>query len=172
MKIQGRVRIFLGLAMIVGVVSTAGLAHLRAQMAPFQALATIPSTCSVSAADINFGVYDPVVANLTQPKDAEGLITLTCTSGLTPVLSLMNQYGTATGTLGLYNGNTFLTFDLYKDAARTQRINIGDEIARPTDFLVNGGTVVLTVYARLLPGQMQARSGDLYTAQMNVSMVY
>ena len=173
MTIQGRMKTILGLAVAAGVVSIAGVAHLRAQqMAPFQALATIPSTCTLSASDINFGVYDPIIVNKTTPKDAEGTITLSCTGGLTPVLTLLNWNFTPDGHIALFNGTDWLSWSLYKDAARTQRVLLGEEIARPTDFLINGGTITIPVYARIEAGQTQARSGTAYQVTPSVRVVY
>lgn len=79
----------------------------------------VDSLCIVNAGNITFADYAPLGNNLTNPSDHNGSIVLTCTAGVTAVISL----GTGGHNLAEQNrmaqGSNFLNYNLYQDGART-----------------------------------------------------
>ena len=69
---------------------------------------------------MNFGNYDPVVANATAPLDGTGTVTVTCTRGALSKVGL-NPGSNAQGTTRrMSQGATeYLTYELYKDAGHS-----------------------------------------------------
>jgi spore coat protein U domain-containing protein, fimbrial subunit CupE1/2/3/6 len=120
----------------------------------FTITATISAECNVSTSALNFGNYDPVSANATTPLDATTAVNVYCTAQ-TPVTVALNNGLWVTGStrrLKSAAGN-FLTYDMYKDAARTTvwnatNLNSGTSTSKLTP--INNG---FTVYGRLMAGQ-------------------
>jgi spore coat protein U-like protein len=83
--------------------------------------ANVIKNCTISTTPVNFGAYDPVAANATTPLNAIGNITVTCTKGAAAKVGL-NAGGNAQGATRRMTATAaeFLTYELYKDAGRTQ----------------------------------------------------
>jgi spore coat protein U-like protein len=78
--------------------------------------ASVAARCTITATPIAFGAYDPLGVNATNPLDASGSVSVTCTRGSAPFVSLSpgnNSRQMSNGTGGL------LAYQLYKDASRT-----------------------------------------------------
>ncbi len=89
--------------------------------------ASIASTCTINAATLAFGAYDPVVVNKTVNLDQITTIGFTCTLGSTGTIDI-DKGANSTGTTPnfqrrLTDGATptahFLNYNLYQDAAHT-----------------------------------------------------
>ena len=64
-------------------------AHATAISKNFNATASVAAKCVMSnVGDLNFGAYDPVVANATTGLAGNTSFTLTCTRGSAPIISL------------------------------------------------------------------------------------
>jgi spore coat protein U-like protein len=50
--------------------------------------ATVAANCRISTTPVAFGNYDPVVANATTPLAASGTVTISCTKGSGPTVTL------------------------------------------------------------------------------------
>src|SRR5204862_3472453 len=97
--------------------------------AQFQVTANIQINCTISAAPLNFGTYQPATINLTTPLDAQSQITVTCTktgqwalsldAGLFPSATTTTPQMTGPGGIGLQ-------YSLFSDGART--VNWGNTI--------------------------------------------
>ena len=91
--------------------------------ATFPVTATVNANCTVSAAGLSFGTYDPLVANASSPLNATNALTLACVKGVSPTVGLdTGTHGpNASGTTrAMAGGASYLSYELYKDAARTQ----------------------------------------------------
>lgn len=88
--------------------------------------ASIASTCTISAATLAFGAYDPVIVNKTVNLDQLTTIGFTCTLGSTGTIDI-DKGANSTGTTPalqrrLTDGATpahFLNYNLYQDLLRT-----------------------------------------------------
>src|SRR3954452_14882108 len=113
-------------------VTTFGLASRRAAASPvspqtstFTVQANVVSSCTITTTGINFANYDPVVDNHTTPLDANGTVTVACTSGA--VTSIGMDQGqtpkagssTAAPLRQMASGANRVRYDLYQDALRS-----------------------------------------------------
>jgi spore coat protein U-like protein len=82
--------------------------------------ATVSANCTISAANLNFGTYDPVVANATANLDVTGSITVACTKGTSASIGLNQGLfpgASSTATVPIRNmgfGTNRLRYDLYR----------------------------------------------------------
>jgi spore coat protein U-like protein len=85
----------------------------------FQVQATVIANCTISAANLNFGNYDPVSANAAAGSDlyANTTVTVACTKGAPNVwigLDAGANAANATGTTrAMATGTNYLSYDLY-----------------------------------------------------------
>jgi spore coat protein U-like protein len=94
-------------------VSTAGIA---APTAPFQVSAKVIANCSVTATDLNFGNYDPLVANKTADLPATSTISVTCTKNSPNVtVGLDRGVNASSGQRRLGNAGEFLNYSITDD---------------------------------------------------------
>jgi spore coat protein U-like protein len=144
-----------GLALTGGVLMAAnGLAEAQTtRTASFQVTANVAANCTITAQPLAFGSYDPLQVHAATALDAQSDVTITCTRGSASTVGLGLGANAAGAVRRMINGTQFLTYELYKEAART---NIwGDAGAG----LVNPGAApsiaprALTVYGRIPAGQ-------------------
>jgi spore coat protein U-like protein len=50
--------------------------------------ATVVSNCVIQTDSLDFGIYDPMLANATTPRNASANVTLACTRGSSPSISM------------------------------------------------------------------------------------
>jgi spore coat protein U-like protein len=79
--------------------------------------ATVSKNCTITTAPVNFGAYDPVAANATNPLDAVGTVTVTCTKGAVAKIGLSTGSYPSGGRRMFAGGQAFLAYELYKDPA-------------------------------------------------------
>lgn len=126
--------------------------------------ASVAANCTISAATLNFGAYDPVVTNAAGGSDLLGATTMnvTCTKGFVPVITTATAGGAMTSTPAGFT----LNYLLYSDSGRTtsflspgfsmpasstartaQTLNIYGKVAKDQDVGVAAynGTILVTV---------------------------
>lgn len=124
-------------------------------------------SCTGTAGSINFGI------NLSQPTtavNAATTVSLTCSGTPNTILRACLAAPVSGGTLALRrmtNGGQFITYNLYKDAARTQILGIPSAAHTPLTIDVNiggGGTGAATVavYGQVTAGQ-SGKPANTYT---------
>ncbi|HUJ14351.1 MAG TPA: spore coat U domain-containing protein [Thermoanaerobaculia bacterium] len=131
------------------------------QSAPLTVSAEVISNCVIATSNLAFGQYDPLSQNATQELDASAQVTVVCTrnTGATVILdagrSPMGSTRTLSGT------SQHVTYQLYRDAGRTQEWGGGD--TGSLQFVSEGvhKPQQVTLYGRIPPGQ-EVASG-LYT---------
>ena len=85
--------------------------------------ATVVSNCVIQAGSLDFGIYDPMLANATAPRNASANVTLACTRGSSPSISMdLGQHESSgsrymrISTAGL---SDTLRYELYQPASAT-----------------------------------------------------
>ena len=126
----------------------------------FNVTATVIKNCTISAANINFGNYDPLVANATTPLDLSSTVTVACTKGTTATVGLdpgLNSAFATGTTRAMTSGGgspSFLSYDIFKDAGHTTVWgNAGAGLVSYT--AASKAPVALTDYGRILAGEDQ-----------------
>jgi spore coat protein U-like protein len=143
---------------IAGVVSgVIGSAFIRTSAASATASldvsASVTNNCTISAAALGFGSYDPVVANAAGNLDGTGVVTVACTKGATATIGLGVGNNASGSTRRLSDGSgNFLSYELYSNAGRTNIWNT------TTGTLATGAAPSkasrdFTVYGRIGPNQ-------------------
>lgn len=145
-------------------------AQAATQSTTFNVTATVVSSCSLSAANLAFGNYDPLSAVNT---DGTSTVSVTC-SLLTPY-----NLGVSAGTYGsgvsarkmqISAGTDTLNYSLFRDALRT--LNWGVTVGTDTlSALGTGIAVPTTVYGRIGSGQVSAPTGS-YSDTVTVTVTY
>ncbi len=125
----------------------------------FTVTATVTANCTISTVGITFGAYDPVVANKTTAKDANGTVTVSCTNGATTTIGMSqgsNPTGTSTAAAPdrrMISGADYLSFALYQDAART---TVWGDVGTPSVVTYTSTGVAastINIYGRIPAGQ-------------------
>ena len=90
--------------------------------ANMQVNANVVRKCTIQTQPLAFGSYDPVQANATSPLDGQTTLTVACTKGTTVAIG-MDAGSNAAGTTRRMTSSdgSFLTYEAYRDASRTQR---------------------------------------------------
>lgn len=121
--------------------------------------ASVAANCTISAATLNFGAYDPVVTNDVANLDAQTTMNVACTKGVNPNITTATAGSTITGPGGTLN------YLLYSNTTRT------------TSFVTPGFSMgaaagkapqTLTIYGRI-PGNQDVGVGA-YTGTMTVTV--
>ena len=133
----------------------------------FTVSAVVTASCSVSVADMDFGVIDTA---LTAPVDQTSSIAVSCTNAAPYTIGLGPGRQPADGGPSgrrMANGGNLLAYGLYHDHARTSEWGIGPSVATGTG---TGGQQSLTVFGRIFPGQRP--SVGIYSDSVVVTVTY
>jgi spore coat protein U-like protein len=86
------------LAAAAGLMLAAGSASATSSTANLGVTADITSTCTISTTTLAFGTYDPIVTNASSAlQNSSGQVTITCSNGSSPVITLGQGSNAATG---------------------------------------------------------------------------
>lgn len=139
----------------------------------FNVSSSVSANCTISAANLSFGAYDPVVANKTAPLDVNTTVTVLCTKGSTGV-TVGLDLGThaAAGSRFMSNGTDSLQYELYSDSAGgTVWSNAGAGLVTWPVFgpIGAGAGTPHTVFGRIPAGQdvSVGSYADVVTATVN-----
>lgn len=124
-------------------------------------------TCNFGVSTIAFGNIDTLVAT---NQDASGSVSVSCSGLLSRVegtISVGTGSGGASGSLRLLQGSgSQLSFQLYKDAARSQVLGNGTAPINGTSIAFSSGSLLLNYsfnvpfYGRVFGGQTSAPPGS------------
>lgn len=83
--------------------------------------ASVAANCTITSAPVAFGAYDPVVTNASNPLNQNGSVTIACTKGSTPTVTLGqgNNYSSARRMKGAIASPDYLTYELYQPPNNT-----------------------------------------------------
>ena len=134
--------------------------------------AHVVRTCLVSATSVDFGDYDPLVMNRTQPLDAQGSIGLHCTKNTGVKLAIDAGSNAQGSDRYLSSGTDTLNYELYFDPYRTA-VYGGSPFTLGADVMRSLGAASTTGYNRpvygRIPGGQNVTPGD-YTDTVTVTI--
>lgn len=115
--------------------------------------ASAAPTCTISATSVNFGTYNVFTGSAT---DSTGTITINCNNSAHNVVVTLSKGSSSTfSPRTMVNGSETLSYNLYRDAARTSIW--GDGTGGTSTYTdnnpANGADTVVTVYGRVPAGQ-------------------
>ncbi len=119
--------------------------------------ASIAVACSISTSTVAFGIYEPVVANLTAALDGTGTVNTICTNGAAIAIALDEgsfKIGGSTAAVPLRqmaSGADRLAYFLYSDSARS--VVWGNTTETDVNHAGIGTAETITVYGRVTGGQ-------------------
>jgi len=141
--------------------------------ATLTATASIAQNCTIGAATLAFGAYDPVVANRSLADNVSQNMVVTCTKGATSItLGMGNSANAPAGCTApqrcLQDGSTghYLNYQLYSDTSRTLvwttavAETISGGITTPTNVPVYGQ----------IPGGQDASVGAAYADSVTATV--
>jgi spore coat protein U-like protein len=99
---------------------SAATLHAQTSTASMTVSATVAKNCTITTSPVNFGAYDPVAANSTNPLNGTGTLTVACTKGTVAKIGL-NAGANAQGALRrmTQSPTAYLNYEIYSDAAHT-----------------------------------------------------
>jgi spore coat protein U-like protein len=119
--------------------------------------AIVTANCTISAAGLAFGGYDPFGTNATNPLPGNAMLTIKCTSGAPATINMDQGLHDTTGTAGaparqMMLGGNFLRYDLFQDAGMTTVW--ANTPGTAASYTGTGATdTSVFVYGQVLPGQ-------------------
>jgi spore coat protein U-like protein len=136
----------------------------------FTVSATVIKTCNISVAPLVFGNYDVLDA---APKTAQADVTLFCSKGSKPKVSLnggsnasfprqMNSSGADKLTYDLFTDNTYVT--VWGDGTN------GSIVTAPSNSTGSGNAITLTIFGKI--PELQDKTQDAYSDTVTASVTF
>jgi len=149
-----RTRLFIITGALVGAALLVPTYVYAQTTATLNVTANVAARCTITAATLAFGAYDPIVANLTAALDGTTTFTVTCTQGGANVFVGASLGVNALGSVRRLKSGTadFLTYELYREPGRTTIW--GTTQAAGLAVVPDGTTpVTMSVYGRIAGAQ-------------------
>lgn len=116
--------------------------------------ASVSKNCTISTTPVNFGAYDPVVANASSPQDSTGSVTVACTKGANARVGLDDGANSQGSTRRMQqSASAHLNYEIYKDAARTSRWGTTVDESLDLGAAPNRNPRTYPAYGRIPAGQ-------------------
>ena len=87
--------------------------------------ASVAANCTIATAPVAFGAYDPVVANAAVARTGTGSITVACTAGSAPTITLGLGANAVGAVRKMASGAERLVYELYQPPNTTPGIACG-----------------------------------------------
>lgn len=147
------------LFLAISLATTATAASAATDTANLGVSATVSASCAISTtAALDFGAYDPAVANASADLDGSGTISVTCTSGAPVAITLGQGANADTGSTDAAparrmgdGGTNYLSYTLYSDSGRSTIW--GNDATVDIETTGTGTAEAHTVYGRVAGGQ-------------------
>ena len=164
----------LGTTFVVLATATLGLATTTlgatpqgTQSAQLQVSAHVVRNCQIMVSALDFGNYDAIVANTTQPLDADTPVGVVCSKGTVAKIGIDAGANAQGSTRRMAGGGDYLTYELYTDAARSNVWGTGAQAraVAPSFHTLN----IVTLYGRIPANQDVASADYADTATVTIS---
>ncbi len=154
---------------LIPYIATAGSAS-----STFRVTATLDPTCTIQTTPVDFGHYNPLTVNATQPLDVNATVTIACSKGMATTIALdRGLYGDrgqgTTRAMKHVSADEYLSYELYQDVIRaTLWGTAGGNIFVPP-IAVDTKPRTFLIYGRIFPSQDVAvgEYGDTIVAIVN-----
>lgn len=106
---------------------------------------------------INFGTYADlanIIDGSVQGADGSSTVTVACTSGLSPTLTLDGGLNGSSTLRGMSSGSSIIPYRLYSDASRSTEIGVNGSISLASD----GNKQSIPIFGRILPSDQKNTS--------------
>ncbi|MBT0721204.1 Csu type fimbrial protein [Rosenbergiella collisarenosi] len=120
---------------------------------------------------INFGTYadlSNIINGTVLGSNGTDTVTVTCTSGLSPTLTLNGGGNQANQLRSMVSGSTTIPYRLYSDSSYSKEIPVNGSIALAAD----GTAQSIPLYGRILPGDQKssAPTAGTYTDTVTATL--
>ena len=154
MKIPSKKLLAARLAAIIGLsLVAAGSASAGSATANLAVSASVSANCTISTSPVAFGAYDPIVANAAMDLTASGLVTIACTKGSAPNITLGQGSNYSAGRR-MAGGASFLNYELYQPSNTNPDAGSTCVYTTPTVW----GTVGAQIFTPTAAGSKVARA--------------
>ena len=103
-------------AIAAAILLSTGAASAGSATSSFNVTATVAANCTITTTPVAFGSYDPVVTNAATALNANGTVSIACTKGAAPNVTLgtgANVSGVTRRMKGAAATPDYLTYELY-----------------------------------------------------------
>jgi spore coat protein U-like protein len=147
----------------------AGAAQAQTSTSTVSVSALVGKNCNITTTPVNFGSYDPVVANAASPLDGTGSVTVSCTKGAGTRIDLGLGSNPSGSTRRMQSGGNFLAYELYQNAGRSVAWRSGATAGQTIAVAPNKNPRTFVVYGRVPAGQDVAAGAynDIVLATIN-----
>lgn len=155
--------------MLIFLCSTAASAAEVAR-ATIEMRAQVLANCRLTIPMLDFGIYDPLIANANQPRTAQTDLMLTCTRNAVATIELNRGiYGSNPFSRSLAYADERLQYQLFRDPARTLVWADGLNALRMERSNGTAASTRLTIFGAIPPGQEVAPGeySDVITATVD-----
>ena len=166
-------------AMVLGLAALTVPAYATDTAANLTVSADINASCTMNVTDLNFGAYDPIVANATEGLTGSATVSATCTSGATGVVTMSGGLhptycisSKCDRRMANAGETSFLRYNIYTNASYSWGYVWTDNpVDTKTVGQVTGSGISqdLTVYGEVHKNQTNASAGS-YTDTINVTL--
>jgi len=113
---------------------------------------TVVPNCQVAVNDLQFGTYDPLLANAAQPLDATADLNMLCTKEAQATIRFDFGRNALGPVRGMAAGTDRVTYNLFQDSSRTTPWADGEHALH---VVGSGGRTPqrYVIYGRVSPGQ-------------------
>lgn len=131
------------------------------------ATASVPQVCTISAATLAVGTYDPIVTNASADKTGSTTFNIKCTNGSTTVTIGMGQganYQSGSSSRALVDpgvSDSFLLYGLYQSTGTSSPWDDSANVYTVQAADLNGTTRPITVYY-VAPAAQTVKYGTAY----------
>jgi spore coat protein U domain-containing protein, fimbrial subunit CupE1/2/3/6 len=137
----------------IGAVMVAPKAHAGNATSNLSVTASVTANCTISTSAVAFGSYDPVVANASNPLNASGSVTIACTKGSAPNVTMdLGAHASGGNRYMSDGGSNTLGYQLYQPPSTTPN----DPCTFPGSQV--WGTSGSAIFTPTAPGSKSART--------------
>ncbi|HZH04355.1 MAG TPA: spore coat U domain-containing protein [Myxococcaceae bacterium] len=162
---------------LLGLFTVDGIASAATATSSAQVSVNVPRKCSISAAALSFGSYDPFGLNATTDLDASSTIDVVCSKNSSVSIGINAGQSPGGGSSvdapvrQLANGTELLRYDLFTDSSRTAVWgDIGGTRTQAYTSASKNTVTTLTVFGRV--PRNQDVSDGAYTDQITATVLF
>lgn len=157
--------------MLLGIISLSGNTYATLSTSDMAVTASINVSCTMSVTNLDFGTYDPILANATQDLTASATVSTNCSLGAIAIVRMSKGLHFFSGNYSRHmsnvGGDSKLKYELYKNEGLTDvwTGKWGQSVVG------TGASDDLTVYGKVFQNQQDAAAGS-YNDTVTVTVLF